>query len=139
MILVIVAMFGLQQPSYAQTTSPSSSEAEQQNAIPTQPALIAPYDDKLLRLSEILGAIHFLRELCQADEGMKWRDKMVALIEAEEPRPARRARLIARFNRGYGAFGHTYKTCTQAALVAIRLYMQEGVRLSSQIITRYGR
>ena len=25
-----------------------------------------PYDDKLLRLSEILGAVHYLRELCGA-------------------------------------------------------------------------
>ncbi len=26
-----------------------------------------PYDDKLMRLSEILGAVHYLRELCGAN------------------------------------------------------------------------
>ena len=27
-----------------------------------------PYDDRLLRLSEIFGAVHYLRELCGANE-----------------------------------------------------------------------
>jgi uncharacterized protein (TIGR02301 family) len=34
-----------------------------------------PYDEKLLRLSEILGAVHYLRELCGANEGQSWRDR----------------------------------------------------------------
>ena len=29
-----------------------------------------PYDEKLLRLSEVLGAVHFLRELCGNTDGM---------------------------------------------------------------------
>ena len=28
-----------------------------------------PYDSKLMRLAEILGAVHYLRELCGAQEG----------------------------------------------------------------------
>ncbi len=118
----------------------SKDRAEKNKPVePALPALIAPYDEQLLRLSEVLGAIHFLRDLCQANEGPLWRDKMAKLIDAEEPRPARKSRMIARFNRGYGAYNSTYRTCTTAALVAVKRYMKEGVRLSSQITTRYGR
>ena len=28
-----------------------------------------PYDEKLIRLAEILGSIHFLRELCSNEDG----------------------------------------------------------------------
>src|SRR5688572_33237160 len=33
----------------------------------------APFDGDLARLSEILGALHYLRGLCGAKEGQKWR------------------------------------------------------------------
>ena len=39
-----------------------------------------PYDGKLLRLSEILGAVHYLRELCGANEGQLWREKMMQIL-----------------------------------------------------------
>jgi uncharacterized protein (TIGR02301 family) len=42
-----------------------------------------PYDDRLFRLSEILGAVHYLRELCGANEGQYLRDRMHDLMEAE--------------------------------------------------------
>src|SRR5690606_31765765 len=53
-----------------------------------------PYESDIVRLSEILGALHYLRELCGADEGQLWRDKMAELLEAETPADARRAKLI---------------------------------------------
>ncbi len=52
------------------------------------------YDRKLLRLAEVLGAVHHLREVCGAKEGQMWRDQMIKLINAEKPSPARRARLV---------------------------------------------
>ena len=105
----------------------------------TGPTLVAPYDEKLMRLSEVLGSIHYLRELCNANEGQVWRTKMTALIDAEQPQPARKQKMIARFNRGYGSFNRTYRTCTQSALLAVNRYMKEGVLLASQINSRYGR
>ena len=41
-----------------------------------------PYDERLLRLSEILGAVHYLRELCGANDGQAWRDRMRELTDA---------------------------------------------------------
>ena len=43
----------------------------------------APFDGDLMRLAEILGALHYLRTLCGTNEGQKWRGEMQALLEAE--------------------------------------------------------
>ena len=45
-----------------------------------------PYDDRLMRLAEILGAVHYLRELCGADDGQYWRERMKELHAAHHPR-----------------------------------------------------
>lgn len=97
----------------------------------------APFDGELQRLSEILGALHYLRGICGANEGQKWRNEMQALIDAEAPSGDRRSRIVASFNRGYRGFQQTYRTCTPAADFAIRRYLDEGARISREITARY--
>jgi uncharacterized protein (TIGR02301 family) len=111
-------------------------------ALPNAPARAveggaAPFDGDLQRLSEILGALHYLRGLCGAKEGQKWRNEMQALIEAETSAGERRARIVASFNRGYRSFQQTYRTCTPAADFAIRRYLEEGSKISREITARY--
>lgn len=97
----------------------------------------APFDGDLLRLAEILGTLHYLRGICGANEGQKWRAEMQALVDAETPSGARRSRMIASFNRGYNGFQQTYRTCTPAATVAIRRYLEEGSKISRDLTARY--
>src|SRR6266699_1406505 len=97
----------------------------------------APFDGELQRLAEILGTLHYLRGICGTNEGTKWRNEMQALIDAETPTGDRRARMIAGFNRGYNGFQQTYRTCTPAALVAIRRYIDEGSKISRDLTARY--
>jgi len=97
----------------------------------------APYDNDLQRLAEILGALHYLRGICGANEGQKWRNEMQALVDAEAPSGSRHDLLIASFNRGYRGFQQTYRTCTQAADLAIRRYLEEGAKISRDITARY--
>jgi uncharacterized protein (TIGR02301 family) len=97
----------------------------------------APFDGDLQRLAEVLGALHYLRGICGANEGSKWRNEMQALIDAETPSGDRRARMIAGFNRGYNGFQQTYRTCTPAATVAIRRYIDEGSKISRDLTARY--
>jgi uncharacterized protein (TIGR02301 family) len=97
----------------------------------------APFDGDLQRLAEILGTLHYLRGICGNNEGNKWRNQMQALIDAETPAGERRARMIAGFNRGYNGFQQTYRTCTPAALVAIRRYVDEGAKISRDLTARY--
>jgi uncharacterized protein (TIGR02301 family) len=97
----------------------------------------APFDGDLQRLAEILGSLHYLRGICGANEGPKWRNQMQALIDAETPSGDRRTRLIAGFNRGYNGYQQTYRTCTPAASVAIRRYIEEGAKISRDLTARY--
>jgi uncharacterized protein (TIGR02301 family) len=97
----------------------------------------APYDRDLQRLSEIMGALHYLRAVCGAKEGQVWRDEIQKLIDAEAPSGERRDRMVASFNRGYRGFQQTYRTCTPAATVAIRRYLDEGGRIARDITARY--
>jgi len=96
-----------------------------------------PFDNDLQRLAEILGALHYLRAICGANEGAVWRNEMQALIDAEAPAGERRDRMVSSFNRGYRGFQQTYRTCTPAADLAIRRYLEEGTRISRDITARY--
>ena len=95
-----------------------------------------PYDKDLLRLSEILGAIHYLRALCGADEGQKWREQMRALVESEGTSALRRAKLVKSFNTGYRGYRRTYRSCTEPATLAIERFLKEGADLSEKIATK---
>lgn len=97
----------------------------------------APFDGDLQRLAEIMGALHYLRAICGAKEGQKWRNEMQALIDAEAPDGERRRKIVAGFNRGYQGFQQTYRSCTPAADLAIRRYLDEGAKIAREITARY--
>ena len=100
-------------------------------------AVDAPFEGSLLRLAEVLGSLHFLRNLC-GEHGHAWREQMEKLLAAEKPDPARRARFVARFNHGYRSYEATYMTCTPSATEAIRRYVKEGETLSRELANQYG-
>jgi uncharacterized protein (TIGR02301 family) len=97
----------------------------------------APFEGDLQRLAEILGALQYLRGVCGANEGQKWRNEMQALLDSEAPSGDRRNRLVANYNRGYRNFHQTYRSCTPAADVVIRRYLEEGAKISREITARY--
>lgn len=92
-----------------------------------------PYDEKLMRLAEILGAVHYLRELCGADEGQLWRDQMGEILRNEGTTGVRRAKLVNKFNDGYRGYRRTYRTCTESATRATRRFSTEGAELASSL------
>jgi len=89
-----------------------------------------PYDERLLRLCEVLGAVHYLRELCGANDGQLWRDRMRELMEAEGSSALRRAKLTRSFNNGYRSYSRTYSTCTASAQTAISRFLAEGADIA---------
>jgi uncharacterized protein (TIGR02301 family) len=92
-----------------------------------------PYDDKLMRLSEILGAVHYLRELCGANDGQRWRDSMKELMDTEGSSALRRARLTRSFNNGYRAYSRTYSACSPSAQTAIARFLAEGAEIAESL------
>lgn len=146
--MVLALLLSLTGGVLAQDIAPDAPAGQQ----PKKPAAAAPddqpppqaleppapiYDEKLLRLSEILGSLSFLRDLCGASDGPTWRDEMTALLAAEKPAPHRRARLIARFNHGFETFNAVYRTCTPSAELSIARYLSEGAALASDVRGRY--
>lgn len=97
----------------------------------------SPFEAQLVRLAEILGSLHYLRNLC-GEAGQEWRGRMEALLEAENPDEARRARFVASFNRGYRGFETNYRVCTESAVAAIARYMKEGEALARDTAARFG-
>ena len=98
-----------------------------------------PYEQRLIRLAEILGSVHYLRNLClnQPEDG--WRRSMQELIDKETAdEPKRRERMTAAFNRGYRTFASVYTACTEPATLAEERYRAEGATLASEIVARFG-
>ena len=93
-----------------------------------------PYDDRLMRLSEILGAVHYLRELCGANDGQAWRERMRELMDAEGSTSLRRAKLTRSFNSGYRSYSRTYNSCTPSAQTAIARFLAEGGEIADGLI-----
>ncbi len=118
------------------------ANGQEENVItapPVETEKPTPYDDRLSRLSEIIGAVHYLRNLCRADGEPEWRQSLQALLDAEtEAEPKRRARLTAAYNRGYRSFASVYTSCTAAAVRAEENYRNEGATLATEITARFG-
>lgn len=98
-----------------------------------------PFEQQLMRLSEIFGALHFLRPLCKQTDTPSWRDQMEDFLDAETLDENRRRRFIERFNQGYRGFSVAYRSCTDAARLAMGQYLSEGETIISDVTSRYGR
>lgn len=120
--------------AHAQEAEPESATEAASVVRPSNASFMQP----LGRLANIMGSMHFLRGLCEAEDADLWRNKMDELISAQNPNEADRRILIAQFNGGYRAFESTYRSCTPAANLAIRRYLTEGEQLSRDISARYG-
>ena len=105
---------------------------------PAQEAPPPPYEPQLLRLSEILGALSWLREICGDKDGEQWRASMRALMEAEAPTEIRRQRLAGAFNRGFSNYETLHRTCTPNAEIIIERFLEEGGKLANEVTNRFG-
>src|SRR5262249_40328357 len=93
-----------------------------------------PHDERLMRLSAILGAIAYLLRLRGANDGQGRGDRMKELMDAEGPTALRRAKLTRSFNNGYRSYSRTYNNCTPSAQTAITRFLAEGAELAEALI-----
>lgn len=105
---------------------------------PAPDATLPPYEPQLDRLSELMGALAYLRDLCGKGDGAEWRGHMSALLDAEATTASRRERLAGAYNRGFRGYEATYKACTPSAQLVIARYLEEGDRLTRELSTRFG-
>jgi uncharacterized protein (TIGR02301 family) len=118
------------EPKAAPKTAPPAS--------PTAPAGPPPYEAQLLRMAEMIGALAYLRDLCGAGDGAEFRSKMKSLLEANGIAEPQRDLLAGAYNRGFGGYSLTYRTCTPAAYEVIARYLTETARLAALVASRYG-
>lgn len=144
-LVFLVALCVICPAKLSQAADPKRAPAAQQpeaviTTVPTAPTdLPTPYDTPLLRVSEIMGSLHYLRNLCLEIKEDQWRANVQQLIESEtNNEPKRKATLTAAFNRGYRSFGSVYTTCTPVARVAAEQYRNEAATLVGEIVARYG-
>ncbi|MDR6101896.1 uncharacterized protein (TIGR02301 family) [Agrobacterium larrymoorei] len=133
-LLAVLVSMGMPVASHA-----ASQKPPQPPAPPPQESKPAPYDDKLARLSEILGAVQYLRTLCPATGPQEWRKAMSDILAADTANePQRKQRMTAAFNRGYRTFAAVHTSCTPAAILAEQKYRNEGATLAQEITSRFG-
>jgi uncharacterized protein (TIGR02301 family) len=131
-------------PLHAQTTpakpAPHATPTPTPSPSPTPPPAEPPppYDPQLLRLAELMGALSYLRDLCSAADGSVFRDKMARLLEAEARTIERKEALAGAFNRGFGDYQLTYRTCTPAAQDIVTRFLDESARIAKDVANRYG-
>jgi uncharacterized protein (TIGR02301 family) len=130
-LLAVLVGLAIAASAWAQGPAQGPAQAPGPGLGPTSDT--KPYDDKLMRLSEILGAVHYLRELCGANDGQKWRDQMRELMDTEGSSALRRAKLTRSFNNGYRAYSRTYSACSQSAQTAITRFLTEGADIAESL------
>ena len=140
---LLVGGAGAAETSAPKAASPSSAtpapnSAQPAPAPPPTAERPPPYEPELLRLAEMTGALAYLRNLCGAGDGDKFRARMTELIEAEGISGARRDLLAGAYNRGFRDYQATYRTCTPAATAVIDRYLSEMARLAAEVAGRYG-
>lgn len=125
----------------AKTHDRRASETKTDDATPaTAPASGAapPYEPQLLRLSELLGALSYLGDLCGPHQGDVWRARMSALLNAEAKTQLRKERLAGAFNRGFNGYALTYRQCTPNARAIISRFLTESSEIARDVARRYG-
>ncbi len=123
----------------------AQQQRSQQARPPAPPAAVpAPepppvaYEPDLLRLAEIMGSLAFLRQLCTGPDALRWRVRMLELLEVEGTSAGRKERLAGAYNRGYSSYALTYRNCTGSAQEATARLSEDGDKLSRRISGRFG-
>jgi uncharacterized protein (TIGR02301 family) len=147
-LVALVAAFALSGVPLADAQTPHRAKAElvkpakEPPKPPPPPAPLdpgaPPYETQLLRLSELLGSLTYLRDLCGFGDGADYRAKMAALLDAEAAPGPRRERIAGSFNRGYRSYETLHRTCTPASRLVVQRAMGESAALAREISNRFG-
>ncbi len=135
---LVVSPLRAQTPPAKPAPAPHAAPTPAPSPTPAPPEPPPPYDSQLLRLAELMGALSYLRDLCAAGDGPGFRDKMALLLEAEARTTERKETLAGAFNRGFGDYQLTYRTCTPAAEDIVSRFLDESARIARDVANRYG-
>ena len=95
------------------------------------------YRGQLLRMAEILGGVHHLRGSCDQSEDQAWRERMLRLIEIEQPSQQLRDQMIERFNATYEAQKRRFPNCDNSSAQEAARLAREGQNLALQMARQF--
>lgn len=87
----------------------------------------------LVDLAYVLGEAHALRQICQGAQDQYWRQRMMKLMETEQPDIAMERRLRENFNTGFATRQGEFPACTPAAEAAEAAAMRRGRGLAERL------
>lgn len=99
----------------------------------SQPARADDMTAGLMRLSEILGSVHHLREVCGANEGALWRNKMIDMLNVADLDAAARQAMISHFNDAYHGAQRSFPACSASAAAKANALFDEARRLAGRL------
>ncbi len=134
--LALAFAFALAPAQAQKAPAKKPAPAPQQPADPAPLPDKPPYEAQMLRLAELIGALAYLRDLCGANDGESYRQRMEQLMEAEQAAP--REKLAGAYNRGYRGYEAAYSHCTPNAETVMGRYLAEAGRIARDIGYRYG-
>lgn len=103
------------------------------------PPISTAQEKPLVDLSEVVGALAFLSQLCQPSaQPNPWRARMEVLLEAEGEPSGARETMAGAFNTGFSDYATTYRQCTPAAEAARLALTREAARLARELERRFG-
>lgn len=97
------------------------------------PAKADAIQSGLTRLSEILGSIHHLRDVCGANDGPLWRNKMIDMINIANLDQNKRQAMISHFNDAYYDARTRYPMCTRDAARRANTLFDEAHQLAARL------
>ncbi len=95
--------------------------------------------DQLLRIAEIMGAVHYLHGQCDRNDNQTWRNNMARLIELEQPTQETRTLMIERFNAAYETQRQRFRKCNKKRAREAARLAQEGELLAADMARRLAR
>lgn len=143
--IVLAALLAVFLAEAASAQQPQSRAPRRKTAVetpappPAAPQPENPQQKPLLDLSELIGGLAFITEICSPGSAVNpWRARMETLLDAEGEASGLRARMTGAFNQGYADYSTTYRQCTEAARAVQRLMLRDAGRLAREIERRFG-
>ena len=135
--ILLASALLLAAPALAQKTAltpaPSASPS------PALPLAAPPYEEQMLRLGEIMGALAVLRDVCGAGDGATFRARFSALMDAEAGNAERKAAWAGAFNNSFEEYLLIHTTCTPNGLAAISAFLAEANKIAVTTADHYQR
>ena len=135
----LTALIAAQQAFGQRASVRKKKPAVEAPATPPPPPAPDPHHRPLTELSEIIGALVLLTEICSpASSTNPWRARMERLVAAEGEASGIADRLRGAFNHGYSDYATSYRACTPSAKAAAEILTRDAARLARDIERRFG-